>query len=234
MVIFYTLTLQILREGQEINLFFLALHKESTQSCSNVAMGYNVCLTLGTAVRILALWLLFYSDIINGELLTWCLKLTTQIVSFWTLSTAALCMLVLLALPGHAHAHLRCCRCCLLCAWLENRFDHRDPRLLSHLVGGEDLIYGDKIPISWSESVKCQSCLLWSKSEPWLSVIGLWLFIKQTFMLSVLWKRYGDNLSLFFIARLYKGPCLYSCLMDCIRMIAVSFSVSGRSQKKTT
>lgn len=77
--------------GTYIDLLSLALHKESTQSCSNVAKSYNVCLTPHTAVRILAFWLLLYCDITNGELFTGCLKLTTQIVSSWRLSGASLC-----------------------------------------------------------------------------------------------------------------------------------------------
>lgn len=116
-------------------LFFYALHKESTQSSSNVTKGCDVCLTPFTAVRILAS------------------PTRTHVVCF------------------------RSCRCCWLCAWLENRFDRRDSWLLSHLVRAEDLIFGNKIPISWT-AAKCQRCLLSSESPPWLSVIGWHLYIR--------------------------------------------------------
>lgn len=150
---------------------FLALLKESTRCCSNVAKGCNVCPTPRTAVRILSLWLLFYFNITNGELLIWCLKLDHPACPFQLL---LFCVLVPLASPARAQVHLRCWRCYWLCALLENWVDHRDPWHFSHLVRGDYLIYGDKISISWTVA-KCQSCLLSSKSQPSHSSIGLWL-----------------------------------------------------------
>lgn len=111
------------------------------------------------------LWVLFHSDIINSELLTWCLRLITHkhrhCHHLWGLSCCSFmsCSHVLVLV-----GHLRCCRFYWLHAWLENRFDLRDPGLLSHLVREEDQIYGDKIPISWT-GAKCESCWLSSKSQ---------------------------------------------------------------------
>lgn len=65
------------------DLFFLAHLKESTWSCRAFP-------TPVTAVRTLA-YFTTTTIIINGELLTGCLKLTTQVVSLWRLSAAALC-----------------------------------------------------------------------------------------------------------------------------------------------
>lgn len=52
----------------------------------------------------------------------------------------------------------------------------RDPWLLSHQVRGDDMIYGDKLSISWT-AAKYQCCLFFlSDSQPWLSVIALCLY----------------------------------------------------------
>lgn len=52
--------------------------------------------------------------------------------------------------------------------------EHKAPWWLSHLARREELMYGDKIPISWTAAM-CQACLLLSNSQSLNSVIGDWL-----------------------------------------------------------
>lgn len=89
----------------DINRFFLTLHKDSTQSCWNVAKSCNVCLTPGTTVRILALWLLFNFSIINGPQVPQADHTDHQFLE--TFSCCSLCVWPCWLFAGHTYVHLQ-------------------------------------------------------------------------------------------------------------------------------
>lgn len=126
--------------------FFLALHKKKNTQMFRCNKGLQ-CLPDTWHCRENCDYCFTWTSLtVNFSPQAWRWPHTnTDGVTVWTVSVSTLV------------GHLRCCRCCWLCAWLKNRFDRRDLRLLSHLVGEEDQIYGDKIPISWT-AAKCQSC----------------------------------------------------------------------------